>query len=106
MSIYPHTVTFWKRSVEGRQAIWSAPDHLIPVRFEEVLGATPGVQGDDTKRSALLLIGGASNPLKKGDKVCKGMSNEQTPPQDAFTVETLTPISIGSTVHHWELTLS
>lgn len=105
MSIYPHTVTAWIKQTEGRQAIWEGPEILTRVRFDEVFGATPGIQGDTSNRSATMLMPGSADPLKKGDLVIMGSHTEEEPPQDAFTVETVTPIYINSRVHHWELTL-
>lgn len=106
MSIYPHTVTAWIKETEGRQAIWEGPEILTRVRFDEVFGATPGIQGDTSNRSVTMLMPGLAEPLKKGDRVVMGAHTEETPPQDAFTVETVTPIYINSRVHHWELTLA
>lgn len=106
MSIYPHTVTAWAKQIEGRQATWDGPEILTRVRFDEVFGATPGIQGDTSNRNATMLIPGSADSLKKGDRVVMGAHTEETPPQDAFTVETVTPIYINSRVHHWELTLA
>ena len=106
MSIYPHTVTAWIKGVEDRQATWEGPEILTRVRFDEVFGATPGIQGDTSNRSVTMLMPGSAEPLKKGDRVIMGAHAEEKPPQDAFTVETSSPIHIGSRIHHWELTLT
>lgn len=106
MSIYPHTVTAWIKQTEGRQTTWEGPEILTRVRFDEIFGATPGIQGDTSNRSSTMLMPGSSDPLKKGDRVIMGSHTEEEPPQDSFTVETVIPIYINSRVHHWELTLT
>ena len=106
MSIYPHTVTAWIKGTNGRQTVWDGPEILTRVRLDESFGAVPGIQGDTSKRSALLLMPGTSEPLDQGDRVMMGTHTDATPPQESFVVETTTPIYIHNHVHHWELTLA
>lgn len=103
--IYPHTVTVWARNEEGRHVEWTAPEILTRVRFEESFGQSPSPDGSVSNRSAILIMPGSSEPLHAGDRVVSGAHTEDTPPQDAFTVEAAVPISIKQSVHHWELTL-
>lgn len=106
MSIFPHTVTAWVKGTNGRQTVWDGPEILTRVRLDESFGAIPGIQGDTSKRSALLLMPGTSEPLDQGDRVMMGTHTDATPPQESFVVETTTPIYIRNHVHHWELTLA
>lgn len=104
MSIYPHTCTAWVRGADdNRKATW-AREVLTRIRIEEAYGASPGTQGDVSQQSAVILMPGSSDPLKKGDKVMMGTHEDGSPPQDAFTVETVVPVHINQAVHHWELT--
>lgn len=105
MSIYPHIATAWIKTTVGREAEW---ERIVfsRCRLDVGQGALPGVNGDTSARSATMLVPTFNTPLKKGDRVVLGLSTLDDPPQDALHVETVEPISIRSTPHHWEISLS
>lgn len=105
MAIYNTAITVWKRSEEGRRAVYSRLV-LSPVRFEPTRGATPGTDGDQTARSATLLVpGNLGQRISRKDKVAYGNVAAAEPVADAFTVQTAKPVAIGKRVHHWEFEL-
>lgn len=103
-SIFPHTCTAWVKGTEGRQASWGRK-LLPPCRFAPTYGATAGERGDTSERSADLLVKGRVKPLGRGDKVALGDVADAAPPADALTVSTVSMVSIGARVDHWECEL-
>ena len=103
--IYPHVITSWMKTVEDRKASWERYV-FNKTRFEITKGATSSTDGDISRRSASLLIKNTVCPLKKGDAVVMGLSVDEQPPNDAYIVVSVAPISISKKVHHWEVELN
>lgn len=103
--IYPHTITVWTKSFEGRQALW---DRVVyqKCRFEDVIGASSSTDGDVSERSAELIVKCYAQPFNKGDKVVPVLSVSDTPPKNAYVVQTVTPIFLSAIPHHWEAVLA
>lgn len=102
--IYPNVITVWLKSIEGRQATW---ERLVyrTCRFEPVYGASAGTGGDTSARAADLLVKCHDKPFSNGDKIVPNLCVDGTPPKDAFTVQTVSPISFNNYPDHWEAEL-
>lgn len=104
--IYPHTITVWTKHTEGRAAYWKKAVHVQAARFEPTYGATASISGDDTARTADLITRGSKQLVKRGDKVLPGYHRETEPPAGAFTVQTVSPLSLNGAICHWEAELA
>lgn len=103
--MYPHVITVWTKSTEGREATWERIVYR-DCRFEPTYGAEAGTDGDTSMRSAELLVNCYAQPFAKGDKVVANLCVDDAPPKDAFVVQTVYPVSFGACPDHWEATLA
>lgn len=104
--MYPHTLTVWRKTPEGRKVSWENLGQ-IRCRWEERHGSHRSPSGDVADYSALILIPCPlpTPPLLQGDRVTLEASWDSTPPADALAVTTVAPYSVGvSTPDHWEAT--
>lgn len=105
MGIYPHTVTAWLKDDAERVAKWERV-LITECRMTETHGARPSRQGDTSAREAILLVNAVSCSLKRGDRIMLGVSVEEKPPAESYTVDTVHPVFLGDSPHHFEVSLA
>lgn len=103
--MYPSVITAWEKSIEERKAVWSRVVYT-KCRFEPTYGAIASTDGDNTSRTATLLVKCHEKPFKRGDKVMLDLHVSDTPPNTAFVVQIIKPIYFGNYPDHWEAELS
>lgn len=104
--MYPHTITVWRPSTEGRETTWTNIGTL-PCRFDAERDVTTTAAGDEASWSASILVPSTSAdpPLLRGDKVLLGSYEGKHPLPDAYKVTRCDPISLDkASPNHWEAT--
>lgn len=102
--MYPHTLTWWERIEQGRDIVWQRGGTLR-CRFDMTKEITVSTSGDVANWAASIIIPGAKEPpLKIKDAVLLGAHEQESPPEDAFRITSLYPVSRGrKQADHWEI---
>jgi len=100
--MYPHTVTVWRRSEDGRDVTWESST-VAGARLMATAGRNRAVSGDASGDTVTLLLDGEPVALAPGDRFALGASDADEPPADAHTVTRVSPVRLGASVHHLEV---
>ena len=102
--MYPHTMTAWRPSKDGRETVWKRVE-AIQCRFDMERTITASTSGDDASWVASILIPSTSqtSPLLRGDKVAFGNHEDEEPIAGSMKVTRCDPVSLdASSPNHWE----
>lgn len=103
MAMYPHTVTRWRLSEEGRKASWER-SVIGRCRWSESGEHSEGTGGDTSDvAAAIILPPSAEPPLARHDRVALGDVQGDAPAASALAVTACRPVFLaGPLPHHWE----
>lgn len=103
--LYPQHATLWHKLPEDNQghAQWKRIE-LPHVHWEEELGATSGVSGDQSADTLFVMVpGGSFSDYSKGDRIVLGISVEEAPPKVAHAITKCGLVMINADVDHYEI---
>lgn len=102
--MYPHTLTAWRPSQDGREVQWERIG-AIQCRFDMERTITTSTSGDDASWVASILIPSTNPkpPLDRGDSIALGLYADDKPITGSMKVTRCDPVSLDrSTPDHWE----
>lgn len=103
-AMYPHTMTAWRPTEEGRSISWERLG-TIPCRFDAERDINSSASGDDASWTASILVPSQNTepPLKRGDRVCLGARDDANPVPGSMKVTRCDPVSLDRPEpDHWE----
>lgn len=103
MAMYPHTITRWRLSEDGRKASWER-SVIGRCRWSESGEHSEGTGGDTASVSAAIILPpSAEPPLARHDRVALGDVQGDKPTASALAVTACRPVFLaGPLPHHWE----